>query len=267
MRNTLTAHVYTAKASANSANSNCLYAVWQCRRSETVRKTKPPYVTISILVAFLLNSFGREQHLRQDQGVLWSVVVVQRGLLGVQLVVDDGQLAQALHKCVWFWCEDCGPEGKNKPSFWLTWFKKRNVWWHYSLILNSSGCSIELQHGSSLSTKRKQRFLELETYENEENWQGKTSLSSCFSERLRLIRMFQYNAKQEAQDDCLNNSTCMIHVMSSTWPGWILLNCEKCDSHLKRVEAPCGCFCMNFHTGRYFLWFSGEKCILFLSQR
>lgn len=61
----------------------------------------------SFKVALLLNSLGREKDLRQDQGVFGSIVVIQRGLLGVHLIVDDGQLAQPLHKCVCFWRENC----------------------------------------------------------------------------------------------------------------------------------------------------------------
>lgn len=45
--------------------------------------------------------------LRQDQAVLRSVVLIQAGLLGVQLVVEDGQLAQAFHKGVGLWGEHC----------------------------------------------------------------------------------------------------------------------------------------------------------------
>lgn len=99
-------------------------SVSQCRWSETVRKFAQTLNnkqnhrvhcacdTMSIALAFPLNSFGREKHLRQHQGVLRSVVVVQGGLLGVHLIVDDGQLAQALDKCVRFWREDCGQEGQ-----------------------------------------------------------------------------------------------------------------------------------------------------------
>lgn len=47
-------------------------------------------------------------HLRQDQGVLRSIVVIHAGLLSVQFIVDDGQLAQALHKGISFWGKHCG---------------------------------------------------------------------------------------------------------------------------------------------------------------
>lgn len=61
-------------------------------------------------MASFLNSFDRETDLRQDQGVLRSIVVIEAGLLGVHLVVDDGQLAQTLHKSICFRCKHCGFE-------------------------------------------------------------------------------------------------------------------------------------------------------------
>lgn len=47
-------------------------------------------------------------YLRQNQGVLRSIVVIQTGLLGIHLIVDDGQLAQALHESIRFWGKHCG---------------------------------------------------------------------------------------------------------------------------------------------------------------
>ena len=55
-------------------------------------------------------------HLRQDQGVLRPVVVIQAGLLGVQLIVDDGQLTQALHKRIGFWGEHCRLYSRNRKK-------------------------------------------------------------------------------------------------------------------------------------------------------
>lgn len=50
------------------------------------------------------------EHLRQDEGVLRAVVLVHGGLLGVQLVMEDGQLAQALHKSISFGGKNCGSQ-------------------------------------------------------------------------------------------------------------------------------------------------------------
>lgn len=41
-------------------------------------------------------------NLRQDQCVLESVVLVQAGLMGINLIMQDGQLTQALHKGIGF---------------------------------------------------------------------------------------------------------------------------------------------------------------------
>lgn len=100
-----------------------------------------------------LCSKNLEVCLRQDQAVLRSVVFIHAGLLGIQLIMKDGQLAQALHKRIGFWGKNCeiqNTRGLGCIFFLALWFILTNsgikhrrfpisATTHVSLILNPSG--------------------------------------------------------------------------------------------------------------------------------
>lgn len=79
--------------------------------THTVKTLKACYTRAEHTLGYsILSILSREEfreHLRQDQGILRIIVVIQSGLLGVRLIMEDRQLAQDLHKSIGFWYKHC----------------------------------------------------------------------------------------------------------------------------------------------------------------
>ena len=78
-------------------------------------------------------------HLRQDQGAFIFVEVIQAGLLGIHRIMEDGQLAQTLHKSIGFRSKNCGLQQQKRVTF-------QGLFFVGLLIINERGLLVSQQH-------------------------------------------------------------------------------------------------------------------------